>query len=91
MDEKSRLDATMMHHSHRSIRHIAALVILLFLGFCTYRQFQSANPVDHQTTADVVPSLSDVTDLQVAPALVPLEAHIISKCPDTRVRCGRPY
>lgn len=86
MDEKTTTTTTnMMQHPHRSTRTIAALAILLLLGFFTYRQLQ-AGPVP--SFASAVPSIADNDHSQAALAhdLVPLEAHIISKCPDTRVR-----
>jgi hypothetical protein len=67
--------------SHRRARPLA-LVALLFVFALTFWRWPSSTPATWGTD-----SLSNLDDTPSASEkrLVPLEAHIISKCPDTRV------
>lgn len=94
MDEKRRSDAIMMQRPTRSARTGVALFFLFLLGFYTYRQLLPATTVVPPTLPDrlnteglstLAEAEQDVLDAPAVKKLVPLEVHMISKCPDTRV------
>lgn len=94
MDEKRRPDISMMQRPHRRTRSSIAIFFLFLLGFYTYRQLLPAYTIVPPTLSDrlATEDLSTLAekelhavDAHTAKKLVPLEVHIISKCPDTRV------
>lgn len=97
MDEKRRLA---QHHGvagstskpSRALRRIfAAVLILLILSYYTCYSLMPHNPSAVISPArHQVQSLLGQHESAAAEHKVPLEAHIISKCPDTRVRQPSP-
>lgn len=99
MDEKRRSDAIMMQRPHRSARTGIALFFLFLIGFYTYRHLLPATTVPPPTLSDrlATEDLDRLAEGQhhnavdtvgaTAAKKVPLEVHMISKCPDTRVGC----
>ena len=93
MDEKRRLA---QHHgvagSTSKLRRIfAAVLILLILSYYTCYSLMPHNPSAVISPArHQVQSLLGQHESAAAEHKVPLEAHIISKCPDTRVRQPSP-
>jgi hypothetical protein len=95
MDEKrarSAADATIMTplpHNRRSRIVLAVLAALLF-GFYACHQWHAVPAMPAMVSrTSFYPLLgdkpSDEVPMDARGGLVPLEAHIISKCPDTRV------
>ncbi|KAK7218739.1 hypothetical protein V2G26_006742 [Clonostachys chloroleuca] len=70
-----------MAASRASVRAVVALFILFTVAFYSWRSWTLSSPLSLQLQpSPPIPESSPVDQK----ALVPLEAHIISKCPDTR-------
>lgn len=89
MDEKApyvyntpAFNSPIMAASRASVRAVVALFILFTVAFYSWRSWTLSSPLSLQLQpSPPIPESSPVDQK----ALVPLEAHIISKCPDTRV------
>lgn len=72
-----------MHHTPKRARLLIAfaslvLCLLLYLHIRPFQTLSDGSPISADTARPVAPTEHK---------LVPLEAHIMSKCPDARVGC----
>ncbi|CAH0015574.1 unnamed protein product [Clonostachys rhizophaga] len=88
MDEKApyvyntpAVNSPIMAASRASVRAVVALFILFTVTFYSWRSWTLSSPLSLQLQPSPPTPESSPVDQKT---LVPLEAHIISKCPDTR-------
>jgi len=87
MDEKTT-NMLPVGRSPANRRSRAMIAVAVFGTLCLYVFYQLGFPAPQPRTDGWMPKSQDEL-VQAGDKLIPLEAHIMSKCPDARVRLPR--